>query len=210
LKTDTGERRMKVKICGLTRPEDARCAVEAGADAVGVVMCSPGSKRSIDGEQAKAVFSAAGPGVVHVVVTHTDSPDDLEKILAIGPDAVQISADLEVPRNTGVKVIRVIGPGMPLRDDCDALIVDTSMGRGMPFDPAVAAHAVAHATVPVILAGGLHPGNVREAIDSINPYMVDVASGVEIAPGIKDPELIRAFVRNAKAGPSHQPQSRRR
>ena len=191
---------MKVKICGLTRPEDARCAVEAGADAVGVVMFSPGSKRSIDGEQAKAVFSAAGPGVVHVVVTHTDSLDDLKRILAIGPDAVQISADLAVPRNTGVKVIRVIGPGMPLRDDCDALIVDSSRGRGMPFDPEVAAWAVAHATVPVILAGGLNPANIREAILTINPYMVDVASGVEIAPGIKDPELIRAFVRAAKEG----------
>jgi phosphoribosylanthranilate isomerase len=191
---------MKVKICGLTRPEDARCAAEAGADAVGVVMCSPGSKRSIDGDRARAIFSAAGPGVVHVVVTHTDSPEDLAVILATGPDAVQISADLTVPPNAGVKVIRVIGPGMPLRNDCDALIVDTSMGRGMPFDPAVAANAVAHATVPVILAGGLHPGNVRKAIDSINPYMVDVASGVEIAPGIKDPELIRAFVREAKKG----------
>lgn len=192
---------MKVKICGLTRPEDARCAAEAGADAVGVVMFSPGSKRSIDGEQAKAVFSAAGPGVVHVVVTHSDSPADLEAILAIGPDAVQISADLAVPLAAGVKVIRVIGPGMPLRNDCDALIVDTSMGRGMPFDREVAAHAVAHATVPVILAGGLNPGNVREAILTINPYMVDVASGVEIAPGIKDPELIRAFVRRAKERP---------
>ena len=191
---------MKVKICGLTRPEDARCAVEAGADAVGVVMFSPGSKRSIDGEQAKAVFSAAGPGVVHVVVTHTDSLDDLERILAIGPDAVQISADLAVPRNAGVKLIRVIGPGMPLRDDCDALIVDSSRGRGMPFDPEVAAWAVAHATVPVILAGGLNPANIREAILTINPYMVDVASGVEIAPGIKDPELIRTFVRAAKEG----------
>ena len=191
---------MKVKICGLTRPEDARCAVEAGADAVGVVMFSPGSKRSIDGEQAKAVFSAAGPAVVHVVVTHTDSLDDLERILAIGPDAVQISADLAVPRNAGVKVIRVIGPGMPLRDDCDALMVDSSRGRGMPFDPEVAAWAVAHATVPVILAGGLNSTNIREAILTINPYMVDVASGVEIAPGIKDLELIRAFVRAAKEG----------
>ena len=191
---------MKVKICGLTRPEDARCAVEAGADAVGVVMFSPGSKRSIDGEQAKAVFSAAGPAVVHVVVTHTDSLDDLERILTIGPDAVQISADLAVPRNAGVKVIRVIGPGMPLRDDCDALMVDSSRGRGMPFDPEVAAWAVAHATVPVILAGGLNSTNIREAILTINPYMVDVASGVEIAPGIKDLELIRAFVRAAKEG----------
>ena len=66
--------------------------------------------------------------MVHVVVTHTDSPEDLAVILATGPDAVQISADLTVPPNAGVKVIRVIGPGMPLRNDCDALIVDIVIG----------------------------------------------------------------------------------
>ena len=96
--------------------------------------------------------------------------------------------------NPGVRVIRVIGRGDPLPEDCDAVIVDDSHGGGREFDPAYAQEMVRRSKIPVILAGGLTPENVADAIRKVRPYAADVASGVEISPGIKDKEKVRAFI----------------
>ena len=186
-----------VKICGITRPEDARAAVEAGADAVGVVMASD-SPRSCDVARARAVFAVVPPGVLRVVVSHTDSAEGLAACLAAGPDALQLSRPIAVPPSAGVAVIRVVAPGDPVPVDCAMVIVDASHGRGRPYDPAYAREVAAASTVPVLLAGGLSPENVGAAIRDVRPFGVDVASGVEAAPGIKDHARIRAFVRNAR------------
>ena len=185
---------MRVKICGITRPEDARTAVDAGADAIGVVLCSD-SPRSVSVQQAREIFTAAGPLVVRVAVTHTTRDEDIREILAAGPDAIQVSHLFAALPDRRVRLFRMLRRGDPLREDCDAIVIDDSHGQGRPFDPAYAKDLVTRSPVPVILAGGLTPENVAGAIRSVRPYAVDVASGVERSPGIKDPALIRAFLR---------------
>lgn len=186
---------MRVKICGITRPEDARFAEQQGADAIGVVVFSEGvSQRDTGEEKARRIFDAVGPFVTRVAVSHTTSRDDLERMIALRPHAIQISHPFRFDEDPGVGVIRVIGRGDPLPDDCTAIIVDDSHGTGRGFDPSYARDAVVRSAVPVILAGGLTPVNVCESIRRVRPYAVDVASGVEESPGIKDREKVRAFI----------------
>ncbi len=182
---------MRIKICGITTKEDALAAEAAGADAIGVILFSD-SIREIDTEEAMDIFQALKLSTVKVCVTHTTSQDDLLTILKIHPDAVQISHPLQV--HGDVRVIRVIEPGESIPDDVDAVIIDSSRGHGMLFDAEYARHVAQKSTVPVILAGGLTPDNVCEAIRIVRPFAVDVASGVESAPGIKDQEKVRRFI----------------
>ncbi|MCK9631175.1 MAG: phosphoribosylanthranilate isomerase [Methanoregula sp.] len=184
---------MRIKICGITRPEDARFAENEGADAIGVVLFSD-SKRSVRPERAREIFHAVGPFTATVAVTHTNSEDDLAQIIALDPAAIQIFHPFVFDSHPGPKVIRVIARGDPLPDDCDAVIVDESHGGGKQFDLGHARETVRRSHVPVILAGGLAPENVGRAIREIGPYAVDVASGVEVSPGIKDHEKVRAFI----------------
>jgi phosphoribosylanthranilate isomerase len=186
---------MRIKICGITRPEDARYAEDAGADAVGVVVFSGGvSRRAVSPGRAREIFDAVGPFTTTVAVSHTDSQEDLEEILALNPDAIQISHPFTFSKDPGVRIIRVIGRGDPLPEDCEAVIVDDSHGKGRHYDPSFARGAARQSRIPVILAGGLTPQNVGEAIRMVQPYAVDVASGVEEAPGIKDKEKVKAFI----------------
>ncbi len=189
-----------MKICGITTVGDARAAAAAGADAIGVVLASP-SPRSVTPALAREIFAAVPPFVTTVAVTSTDRPGDLAAILFSRPDAVQVGGGLALPRGAGVRVIRMLSPGDTLRNDCDAVVVDGSHGTGRAFDPDYARECVASSPVPVILAGGLSPGNVGEAIRAVRPYAVDVASGVEAAPGVKDERLMRAFVKACRMGP---------
>ncbi|PKG32333.1 phosphoribosylanthranilate isomerase [Methanoregula sp.] len=186
---------MRIKICGIPRPEDARFAEDAGADAIGVVVCSGDvSRRNVPLEQAERIFKAVGPFITTVAVSHTTSGDELRKMIALRPDAIQISHPFTFDKDPGVKLIRVVGRGEPLTYDCDAIIVDDSHGTGRTFDHSYARDAVRTSGIPVILAGGLTPENVRDAIREVRPYAVDVASGVEVSPGIKDHKKIKAFI----------------
>ncbi|NMB80118.1 MAG: phosphoribosylanthranilate isomerase [Methanomicrobiales archaeon] len=189
---------MRIKICGITRPEDARVAEQEGADAVGVVLFSD-SKRNVSPDRAREIFDAVGPFTTTVAVTHTRTQKDLEQILALGPDAVQISHPFRFQDRPGSRIIRVIGRGDPLPEDCDAVIVDDSHGGGVTFDHSYAQETVKRSKIPVILAGGLTPGNVATAIRTVRPYAVDVATGVEMSPGIKDHQKIRAFIRESRS-----------
>jgi phosphoribosylanthranilate isomerase len=184
---------MRVKICGITLPEDACFAEQMGADAIGVVLFSE-SKRSVSPGQAAEIFTAVGPFTTTVAVTHTKSRDDLARIISLKPDAIQISHPFVFGKDPGTRVIRVIGRGDPLPEDCDAVIIDDSHGEGRQFDPGYTREIVERSNVPVILAGGLTLENVGEAIRRVRPYAVDVASGVEVSPGIKDKEKVRGFI----------------
>ncbi len=135
-----------------------------------------------------------------VCVSHTSSRSELEEILQLCPTAVQISHHHSIPADCNVQIIRVVEPGMelPKPEDTDALIVDASQGKGRTYDPDFFRSVVNNSKLPVILAGGLRPENVAEAVKKLQPYAVDVASGVEKSPGVKDPEKIKAFVRNAR------------
>ena len=189
---------MRVKICGITRVKDAMFAEKAGADAVGVVMYSPTSHRSVPEARAREIFDNLGPFVTRVIVTHAHSEEDLRRLLTLRPDAIQISHPFVFRNDPGVRVLRVIGRGDAVPDDCDALIVDESMGAGKVFDREFAKSVVKTSAVPVILAGGLTLENVGDAIREIRPYAVDVASGVETEPGIKDHTKIAAFIAAAR------------
>ena len=191
---------MRIKCCGITRTEDARYAEACGADAIGVVVFSPTSKRSVTPERAHEIFHAVGLFTTTVAVSHTTSYEDLEQILALHPYAIQISHPFAFREKPVVKVIRVIGRNDPLPTDCDAIIVDESHGNGKNFDLSHARDAVQRSVLPVILAGGLAPENVADAIRQVHPYAVDVASGIETAPGIKDHKKIAAFIAAARKG----------
>jgi phosphoribosylanthranilate isomerase len=188
---------VRVKICGITRPEDAIIAERCGADAIGVVMFSP-SVRNISMDRAEEIFNSVGPFLTRVLVTHTQERSALDKILCMQPDAIQISHHF--PRIPGIRVIRVLAPDDSLRTDCDAVIIDGSRGNGIPFDRAYTQKIQKISPIPLILAGGLTPETVQAAVRDLRPYAVDVCSGVEIAPGIKDPERIRLFIRKVHFG----------
>jgi len=187
-----------VKICGITSVDDARHAEAAGADALGVILFSE-SPRCVNLERAGEIFRSVGPFIMTVAVTHTRQRRDLNRVLAIHPGAIQISHPFNFPVRPAARILRVVRPGGAVPTDADALVVDQSMGTGRHYDPDFAGGLVRESRAPVILAGGLTPENVAGAIRAVRPYAVDVASGVEVRPGVKDPEKVTAFI-NASRG----------
>jgi phosphoribosylanthranilate isomerase len=185
-----------VKICGITSPGDAVLAEEAGADAIGVVLFSE-SPRCVTPDTARKIFDAV-PALMRVCVSHSTLPEELQSICAIRPDALQISSKAPIPQECQARIIRMVGTTDRFLPSADALIVDGSRGTGLPFDHAYASRVVETAGRPVFLAGGLTPENVGSAIKAIRPYGVDVATGVEYAPGKKDKSKVRAFITAVK------------
>ncbi len=156
------------------------------------------STRVVTPERAREIFDALGPFTATVAVSHTTSEYEMAKMLELHPSAIQISHPFSFPHGVKTHLIRVIGRGESIPADCDAVIIDDSHGKGRLYDPTYARDVVGRSEIPVILAGGLNPGNVRDAIERIRPYAVDVASGVEKSPGIKDDKLVNAFIQAAK------------
>lgn len=201
--------RRRVKICGLTRPEDAALAVSLGAWALGVIFV-PGSPRRVSIEQAAAVLASAPAGVERVGVFVNSGLDEIgESARACGLTAVQLHGEespdecLEARRRTGcrvIKALRVAGPETlagVVTFDTDFILLDTYQpgrhgGTGEVFDWSLAAALPANIRGErLILSGGLNPDNIAEAVRAVAPYAVDVASGVESAPGIKDTEKLK-------------------
>jgi phosphoribosylanthranilate isomerase len=172
-------------------------AERAGADAIGVVVFSD-SLREVSLKRAVEIFNAVGPFMARVCVSHTTSMDEINEIISLDPTAIQVSFPHLIPENTRVQVIRVIKPGDPVPLSADAVIVDESHGEGRLFDMRYALEIREKCNKPLILAGGLNPQNVAGAIKTIRPYAVDVASGVESEPGVKDPVKVYEFIKNAK------------
>lgn len=204
--------RTRIKICGLTRAEDAAAAVAAGADALGVVLAP--SKRQVTLEQAAAVLDTAPPLVARIGVFVDASADEVwEAVARLGLTAVQFHGD-EAPETCAmapvpvIKAIRV-GPEFdPASVDryggtVSALLLDTLTagargGTGIAFDWYDVAGRLP-AWAPIVVAGGLGPLNVAEAVRALRPFAVDVSSGVEASPGIKDHALIDSFVAAVRA-----------
>jgi len=188
---------MRIKICGITTVRDALIAEELGADAIGVVVCSD-SPRSVPVKRAKEIFAALRPATMKVCVTDTRSGSDLEVITHIRPDAVQLHSGIAVPDKCGIMVIRAVRPGEDPAPGFNMVLVDGSMGNGTLYDCDFASRMVRECCAPVILAGGLTPENVGEAIRAVGPSAVDVSSGVEKSPGIKDPKRVAEFIRHCR------------
>ena len=199
---------MRVKICGLTRVEDALAAERAGADAVGLVF-APRSKRRVGLERAAAVSRALGPFIARVGV-FVDAPlAEVERAVeAAGLTAVQLhgqeSAEYAARLRGRVAVLRAVAfaPGLTPAAlagyPADAFLLDAAVpGSGTTFAWREASAWRGHPRL--VLAGGLTPANVGAAVAALAPYAVDVASGVESAPGVKDAEAIARFVAAARA-----------
>ncbi|HPO15246.1 MAG TPA: phosphoribosylanthranilate isomerase [Candidatus Hydrogenedentes bacterium] len=202
---------MKVKICGITNLDDALAACEAGADALGFVFAEEAKARGryIDPDEAYHIVRALPPFVTTVAVVVNEPLDRLHRYLAF-MDRVQLHGE-ELPEmcvQLGERVIKAFraGPdfsvGRMLTYPAAAYLLDASVagargGTGALCDWASARAAVATGK-KIILAGGLTPENVAEAVRTVQPYAVDVSGGVESAPGKKDHERIRKFIHHAK------------
>ena len=205
---------MRVKVCGLTSHEDAATALELGADTLGFNFYPP-SPRYIAPEEAGKIIRRLPPAAVTVgVFVNVASPAALEReARCAGVRILQLHGD-EPPEYcrqlTGWPLIKAVRIGADFQPQAladypavEALLLDRKDevlfgGTGRTFDWGVAAEIARLRRV--ILAGGLHAGNVAEAIRAVRPYGVDVCSGVESAPGRKDPVKLREFmseVRNA-------------
>jgi len=212
-------RGVRVKICGITREEDLAVAVAAGADAVGFLVGVPSSPRNLTLERAEQLLEQVPVFVDSVVVTVPNSVDSLVKIYdRLKPAAIQIHGEkpfeVSVIREKirGARLIKTVyvktgNVTAAVIEDSkvfDAILLDSFTGEqyggtGMVHDWKLSRQIkqIIEPT-PLILAGGLKPENVKEAILTVQPYAVDVASGVELRPAVKDPEKVLAFIENAK------------
>ena len=206
----TRQTRTRVKICGLTRREDVAAAVDAGADALGFVFVEQ-SPRAISIEQAADLFACVPPFVQSVALFLDPSSAWVDEVIQrLGPDLLQFHG-----RESGafcshfgrpyLKALGTdqfaagIGAAVAEHPQARGFLLDSHVsgavgGTGQAFDTRLWPRDAAHR---LILAGGLNPDNVAEAIRATRPYAVDVSSGVEAAPGLKDPEKINAFVQRA-------------
>ena len=200
----------KIKICGFTRPQEAQAAAELGADAVGLVFYAK-SKRCVDAAQAAEIVAALPPQVVKVALFVNESAEQIRRILGTVPiDIVQFHGD-EAPefcRQFGKhywKAVRVqsaqdIAEAAEHYADAAALLLDAHIegqygGTGQVFDWRLLPDTM---PLPWILSGGLNPGNVAAAVRQTGAAWLDVSSGVEQAPGIKNRDLMADFIRQVR------------
>lgn len=203
-------KRTRIKICGITRPEDGVEAASAGADAIGLVFYSA-SPRFVDIGRAKHIVEALPPFVSKVALFVNAPEQEVKRVLDTLPiDCLQFHGD-EGPAycrsfaRPFLKAIR-IKPGVDLLEYArsfqfasglllDAFVEGVPGGTGARFDWSLIPEAM---PIPIVLSGGLDPANVGEAVRSVRPWAVDVSSGVEAAKGIKDREKIIEFVRGVR------------
>ncbi len=202
--------RVRIKICGLTRAEDVAMAVSAGADALGFVF-APGSPRRLTPTEAALLVRDIPPLVTGIGLFVNAPAEEVDETLRItGLRTVQFHGE-ESPdycaqfrgRVTVIKAFRIRDrkslDGLPAYNDTtdgwllDAYSPDAHGGTGQKFDWSLA-EAVRKLSHPILVAGGLKPDNVGDAIQLFRPFAVDVSSGVESAPGQKDSARVAAFV----------------
>ncbi|WP_044874986.1 phosphoribosylanthranilate isomerase [Pseudomonas sp. LFM046] len=201
---------VRIKICGITRIEDALAAVAAGADAIGLVFYAK-SPRAVTPAQAKAIVAALPPFVTSVGLFVDMPRDELKQVLSEVPlDLLQFHGD-EGPEDCAghgrpyIKALRVkpgddVAAAISRYPDAAGILLDTYVpgtpgGTGEAFDWSLVPR---NAAKPLVLAGGLTPENVGEAVRQVRPYAVDVSGGVEASKGIKDAEKIQSFIRRAR------------
>lgn len=214
---------MRVKICGIRRLEDARLAAQLGADAIGVLVgqAHP-SGDFLTPQQAATILRGLPPLVSGVLVSHWSNPQGLlQLIAAVEPAVLQLHSAIApeaVPAlrqaRPGLTLLKAVhsNQGDPLREAgryaqlVDGFVADSCNpatgqvgGTGLTHDWSLTARLVQHLPKPLLLAGGLTPSNVAEAITTARPWGVDVNSGVKGADGFKDASLLERFIQQAKA-----------
>ncbi len=217
---------MWIKVCGNTNLDDCLLAAEFGADAVGFVFAA--GKRTVTPAQVGAITPYLPASLEKIGVFTTGSFQEilsaaqeagLTGVQLHGAFAPSLLAELRAALPAPQKVLQVLhwdtdsataaadfekeAGNVRQNATADALLVDTrtrtaSGGTGQTFDWQAARATLAQLSLPVIVAGGLHPGNVAVAIRTLRPWGIDVASGVEASPGRKDPQRVAAFLANAR------------
>lgn len=211
---------MRVKICGIACEEDARAAEAAGADAVGcLVALSHPSPDRVDTRTARAIFASLPPLVARVLVTHRATPDEIARLVReTAPTTVQLHGPfplveipalrIRFPFLTILKTVHVVDGGAVdearrAAEVADAVLLDTRTGdriggTGRTHDWSISARIVRTCPRPVVLAGGLTPDNVGEAIRRVVPWGVDVNSGVRGTGARKSEARLRSFIAAAR------------
>jgi phosphoribosylanthranilate isomerase len=203
---------VRAKVCGLTRETDVQAAVDAGADAVGfVAKVDVDTHRELEPARAEQLIESVPPFVTSVLVTMPDTAAEAVTLAElVGADAVQVHG--LAPEDCTIAAMNFHGPVVAAVSTAevaayahaaDALLVDTPSeagggGTGETHDWTATRDAIEGLDTPVVLAGGLTPENVTEAIETVDPFAVDVASGVEAADGTKDHDAVCAFVTRAQ------------
>ncbi|OVE83220.1 phosphoribosylanthranilate isomerase [Natronolimnobius baerhuensis] len=205
----------RVKVCGLTNEADLETTIAAGADAVGFICDVPvETPREVSRQEATALVSSVPPFVTSVLVTMaSDAERVVELVERVGPDAVQLHGGIEpavlesiVSALDADILVALDSDEVTAAEDydhlVDALLVDTvdesgGGGTGKTHDWERTRDAAESLESPLILAGGLTPDNVADAVRTVEPFAVDVASGVEAEGGRKDADAVQAFVTRA-------------
>jgi phosphoribosylanthranilate isomerase len=206
-------RRTRIKFCGMTRAGDVRLAAELGVDAIGLIFAK-GSKRLLNLAEARVLRSAVPPLVDVVALFRNNTREEVRDVLrAIRPSLLQFHGEEDDAFCAGfqmpwIKAIAMGGEQAPLQarellqryPGANGLLLDShapggSGGSGLAFDWAQVPEGLHR---PFLLAGGIGPHNVAEAVSRTRPWGVDVSSGIESAPGIKDGEKMRAFVEQVR------------
>lgn len=211
--------RTRIKLCGFTREEDVRAAVEAGADALGMIFFSK-SPRVVSIERAKLLRTQVPPFVDLVALFVNPDPQYVEEVIkTVAPDLLQFHGteppeECERYGTPYLKAFRVGGPGMESRDEVLAECLRYKSARGWLFDSFTPGFGGSgegfdlsllggvlnsSEALPLVLAGGLNAANVAAHIRMLRPYAVDVSSGIEEAPGVKSADKIADFVRAVRA-----------
>ena len=201
--------RTRVKICGLTRSGDVRAAVQAGADALGFVFTNR-SRRVVDTVLAADLVAQVPAFVSRVGLFMDQDSEDVARVLDQVPlNLLQFHGgeDADYCRQFGMPYIKAVSMASDHAvaravveySDAAALLLDShppggAGGTGSVFDWAM----IPRVSLPLVLAGGLRPDNVRQAIEQVKPWAVDVSSGVEDSPGIKNEDMMVEFIKEAK------------
>ena len=201
---------VRVKICGITSPEQALMVQQSGADALGLVIYEK-SPRYVDIEQAANIRAVIGQSTLAIALLVNPSESLVKQVISeVKPDYIQFHGDetAEFCHQFNVPFIRAVR----MRDglDIEAEVAAYKAEGGFLFDAwnddlyGGTGHSFDWSRLPdsadykLILAGGLNPSNVAQAVSITNPYMVDVSGGVEASPGVKDPVKVKAFITQAK------------
>jgi phosphoribosylanthranilate isomerase len=201
VRTAVPDAELWIKICGMTTPEGVDAAVAAGVDAVGFVFYAP-SKRCLKPADAARLAARVPAGILKFAVMLHPLQSEVDEMLAgFHPDVLQTDHEdllqLAIPQDIATLPVFRSGGGLPQALPSRLLFEGPVSGAGATADWSGALSLVTRCEL--ILAGGLHPGNVGQAVALVQPFGVDVSTGVEQAPGIKDPQRIHEFVRVARA-----------
>ena len=216
---------IKVKICGIKNLKDALNAVDAGADAIGLLIGQRHTSNDfIDIKEGREIVSSLPPFISSVLVTHIKSPEEVISMAKdLGCNHIQIHSEMtpegcekvkkELKYIKTIKAYHVVDEsslfyGDPYLDKVDAFLLDTANaatgqvgGTGMTHDWDISLKIMdKYKKIPFFIAGGLNPENVGKAVEKLNPYAVDANSGTKGSDGFKDEEKLKQFIKMAKRG----------